>query len=167
MLLNGKRRHRGAVISWLGGGLSDGAQGPDIGSIPGIALRQVEVLRDGASAQYGSDAIAGVLNFVLKDDRSGGSVEVKQGSFFEGDGDALSVAGNFGLPLGESGFANITVEYGNQDPTDRAIQRGDAAGLISAGNTAVRTPTAQIWGSPKVTDDLKTWVNLGYTFDDE
>ena len=167
VLLNGKRRHRGAVITWLGGGLSDGAQGPDIGSIPGIALRQVEVLRDGASAQYGSDAIAGVLNFVLKDDRSGGSVEVKQGRFYEGDGDALAVAGNFGLPLGESGFANITVEYGNQDPTDRAIQRGDAARLIAAGNTAVRTPTAQIWGSPRVTDDLKVWANLGYTFDDD
>ncbi len=167
VLLNGKRRHRGAVITWLGGGLSDGAQGPDIGSVPGIALRQVEVLRDGASAQYGSDAIAGVLNFVLSDDRSGGRVEVKQGSFYEGDGDALAVAGNFGVPLGESGFANITVEYGNQDPTDRAIQRGDAAGLIAAGNTAVRTPTAQVWGSPKVTDDLKVWVNTGYTFDDD
>ncbi len=167
VLLNGKRRHRGAVITWLGGGLSDGAQGPDIGSIPGLALRQIEVLRDGAAAQYGSDAIAGVLNFILKNDRSGGSVEVKQGSFYEGDGDALSVAGNVGLPLGESGFANITVEYGNQDPTDRAIQRGDAAGLIAAGNTAVRTPTAQIWGSPKVTDDLKVWVNTGYTFDDD
>ena len=167
VLLNGKRRHRGAVITWLGGGLSDGAQGPDIGAIPGIALRQVEVLRDGASAQYGSDAIAGVLNFVLKNDRSGGSVEVKQGSFYEGDGDALSVAGNFGVPLGESGFANVTVEYGNQDPTDRAVQRGDAAALIAAGNTAVRTPTAQIWGSPRVTDDLKAWVNTGYTFDDD
>ena len=167
VLLNGKRRHRGAVITWLGGGLSDGAQGPDIGSIPGLALRQIEVLRDGAAAQYGSDAIAGVLNFILKNDRSGGSVEVKQGSFYEGDGDALSVAGNVGLPLGESGFANITVEYGNQDPTDRAIQRGDAAGLIAAGNTAVRTPTAQIWGSPRVTDDLKVWVNTGYTFDDD
>ncbi len=167
VLVNGKRRHRGAVITWLGGGLSDGAQGPDIGAIPGIALRQVEVLRDGASAQYGSDAIAGVLNFALKDDRSGGSVEVKQGSFYEGDGDALSVAGNFGLPLGESGFANFTVEYGNQDPTDRAVQRGDASRLISAGNTAVRRPTAQIWGSPKVTDDLKVWSNLGYTFDDD
>ena len=167
VLLNGKRRHRGAVITWLGGGLSDGAQGPDIGSIPGLALRQVEVLRDGAAAQYGSDAIAGVLNFILKNDRSGGSVEVKQGSFYEGDGDALSVAGNVGLPLGESGFANVTVEYGNQDPTDRATQRGDAAGLIAAGNTAVRTPTAQIWGSPRVTDDLKVWVNTGYTFDDD
>ncbi len=167
VLLNGKRRHRGAVITWLGGGLSDGSQGPDIGAIPGLALRQIEVLRDGAAAQYGSDAIAGVLNFILKNDRSGGSVEVKQGSFYEGDGDALSVAGNFGVPLGESGFANVTVEYGNQDPTDRATQRRDAAGLISAGNTAVRTPTAQIWGSPKVTDDLKVWINTGYTFDDD
>ena len=167
VLLNGKRRHRGAVITWLGGGLSDGAQGPDIGSIPGLALRQVEVLRDGAAAQYGSDAIAGVLNFILKNDRSGGSVEVKQGSFYEGDGEALSVAGNVGLPLGQSGFANVTLEYGNQDPTDRAVQRGDAAGLIAAGNTAVRTPTAQIWGSPRVTDDLKLWINSGYTFDDD
>ncbi len=167
VLLNGKRRHRGAVITWLGGGLSDGAQGPDIGSIPGIALWQVEVLRDGASAQYGSDAIAGVLNFVLKDDRSGGAVEVKQGRFYEGDGNMLSVAGNFGVPLGESGFANFTVEYGNQDPTDRAIQRADAAALIAAGNYAVREPTAQIWGSPKVTDDLKVWLNMGNTFGDD
>ena len=59
VLINGKRRHRAAVIYWLGNGVADGAQGPDISTIPGIALRQVEVLRDGASAQYGSDAIAG------------------------------------------------------------------------------------------------------------
>ena len=167
VLVNGKRRHRGAVITWLGGGLSDGAQGPDIGAIPGIALRQVEVLRDGASAQYGSDAIAGVLNFMLRDDRSGGAVEVKQGRFYEGDGDALSVAANFGLPIGASGFANFTAEYGNQDPTDRAVQRSDALGLLAAGNNAVRKPTAQIWGSPKVTDDLKVWANLGYVFSDD
>ena len=180
VLVNGKRRHRGAVISWLGGGLSDGAQGPDIGSIPGIGLRQVEVLRDGASAQYGSDAIAGVLNFQLKDDRSGGSIQFKQGRYYDGDGfvdgagrnwdgngNSVSVAGNFGLPLGQSGFANITVEYGNQDPTDRAIQRSDAAALISAGNEAVRAPTAQVWGSPRVSDDLKLWLNTGYTFGDD
>ena len=65
VLVNGKRRHRGAVINWQGSGVADGAQGPDISTIPAIALRQVEVLRDGASAQYGSDAIAGVLNFLL------------------------------------------------------------------------------------------------------
>ena len=64
VLVNGKRRHRGAVISFLGSGISDGAQGPDISAIPSIALKQVEVLRDGASAQYGSDAIAGIMNFV-------------------------------------------------------------------------------------------------------
>ena len=57
VLVNGKRRHRGAVISFLGSGISDGAQGPDISAIPSIALKQVEVLRDGAAAQYGSDAI--------------------------------------------------------------------------------------------------------------
>ena len=65
VLINGKRRHRAAVIYWLGNGVANGAQGPDISMIPSIALKQVEVLRDGAAAQYGSDAIAGVLNFIL------------------------------------------------------------------------------------------------------
>ena len=68
ILVNGKRRHRASVIALLGGGINDGAQGPDISVIPSSALKQVEVLRDGAAAQYGSDAIAGVMNFVLKDD---------------------------------------------------------------------------------------------------
>ncbi|MCY4661292.1 MAG: TonB-dependent receptor [Acidobacteria bacterium] len=72
VLVNGKRRHRSSVIAWFAG-VTDGAQGPDISTIPAIALRQVEVLRDGASAQYGSDAIAGVMNFLLKDDRAGGA----------------------------------------------------------------------------------------------
>ena len=74
VLVNGKRRHRSSVIAWFAG-VTDGAQGPDISTIPSIALRQVEVLRDGASAQYGSDAIAGVMNFLLKDDRAGGSIQ--------------------------------------------------------------------------------------------
>ncbi|HEX5793398.1 MAG TPA: TonB-dependent receptor plug domain-containing protein, partial [Rheinheimera sp.] len=84
ILLNGKRRHRASVISFLGGGINDGAQGPDISVIPGIAMKQVEVLRDGAAAQYGSDAIAGVINFVLKDAAEGGSIEVKQGEYYAG-----------------------------------------------------------------------------------
>ena len=87
VLVNGKRRHRAAVISFLGGGISDGAQGPDISVIPAIALKQVEVLRDGAASQYGSDAIAGVINFALKDADSGGSFEAEYGSTYEGDGD--------------------------------------------------------------------------------
>ena len=94
VLVNGKRRHRGAVISFLGSGISDGAQGPDISAIPSIALKQVEVLRDGASAQYGSDAIAGIMNFVLRDDSEGTQLEIRTGEYKEGDGDAWRIAAN-------------------------------------------------------------------------
>ncbi|MGB2045274.1 MAG: TonB-dependent receptor plug domain-containing protein, partial [Porticoccaceae bacterium] len=99
VLVNGKRRHRASVIAFQGGGINDGAQGPDISVIPSIALKQVEVLRDGASAQYGSDAIAGVINFVLNDASEGGSFSIKQGGYQAGDGDSTVVAGNIGLPL--------------------------------------------------------------------
>lgn len=164
VLVNGKRRHRAAVIYWLGNGVADGAQGPDISAIPAIALRQVEVLRDGASAQYGSDAIAGVMNFQLKDAAHGGSVDIRAGGYSEGDGDAMSVALNFGLPLGENGFFNVSAELGSSDPTNRSLQRDDAAALIAAGNTSVRDP-AQIWGSPDIEDDAKLWVNFGHLMD--
>ncbi|MDX1502348.1 MAG: TonB-dependent receptor [Thermoanaerobaculia bacterium] len=164
VLINGKRRHRAAVIYWLGNGVADGAQGPDISAIPAIALRQVEVLRDGASAQYGSDAIAGVMNFLLKDASSGGSVELRTGQYAEGDGTSYSVAANAGFPLGDTGFFNVSFEGGQSDPTDRSVQRDDAAALIAAGNTHVRDP-AQIWGSPEIDDDYKFWANFGHVFD--
>ena len=164
VLVNGKRRHRSSVIAWFAG-TTDGAQGPDISTIPAIALRQVEVLRDGASAQYGSDAIAGVINFLLKDDRAGGSVEVDTGTYRAGDGDAWRVAANAGLPLGAEGFANLSLEYGAAEPTDRSVQRADAAALIAAGNTAVADP-AQPWGDPRVEDDLKLFGNFASRFAD-
>ncbi|MXY68174.1 MAG: TonB-dependent receptor [Acidobacteriia bacterium] len=167
VLVNGKRRHRGAVITWIGGGVADGSQGADISVIPSIALKQVEVLRDGASAQYGSDAIAGVLNFTLKDAPSGGSVEVRAGTHQGGDipgrgpdGQSITYAANVGMPLGEDGFANLSFEYGNSDPTDRSVQRADATALIAAGNTAVRNP-AQVWGSPQERNNAKFFANFG------
>jgi iron complex outermembrane receptor protein len=92
VLVNGKRRHRSAVITFLGSGLADGSQGPDLSVFPSIALSQVEVLRDGAAAQYGSDAIAGVINFNLKSDREGGSLEVMSGQHYEGDGTTAQAA---------------------------------------------------------------------------
>lgn len=171
VLVNGKRRHRGAVISFLGGGIADGAQGVDVSSIPSIALRQVEVLRDGASSQYGSDAIAGVLNFGLKNAAEGGSVEVKYGSTYAGDGDNYSIAGNIGLPLGENGFVNISAEYGDTNGTVRAAPRTDVTALVAAGNTAaadnltINTYTdefAQYWGQPDVEDDIKFAINSAY-----
>ena len=160
VLVNGKRRHRAAVITWIGGGFADGAQGPDISSIPAIAIRQVEILRDGASAQYGSDAIAGVMNLTLKDSPSGGSLEFRTGTFWEGDGESYTLAGNIGLPLGENGFANLSAEFGESNATSRSVQRDDAAAVIAAGNTHVKDP-AQIWGAPTVDNDLKLWGNFG------
>ena len=167
ILVNGKRRHRTAVITWYGNGLADGSQGPDIALIPGAALEQAEVLRDGAAAQYGSDAIAGVMNFVLKNDNSGGSLEIKSGgNLLEGDGEMYTITGNVGLPLGETGFLNVTGEFGNANPTDRSVQRNDAIALVNAGNTSVRQP-AQIWGAPEVSNEIKLWANMGYLFNDE
>tara|TARA_R110001592_G_scaffold63789_6_gene195684 strand:+ start:343 stop:2892 length:2550 start_codon:yes stop_codon:yes gene_type:complete len=160
ILVNGKRRHRASVIALLGGGINDGAQGPDISVIPSIALKQVEVLRDGAAAQYGSDAIAGVMNFVLKDDADGGSLTARYGSYYEGDGDTIEVSGNIGMALTDDGFANVSFQYKNADETSRSTQRPDAAGLIAAGNTAVSS-LAQIWGSPEVNDDITIFGNAG------
>ena len=180
ILVNGKRRHRAAVIAWLGNGIADGAQGPDLSSIPSIALRQVEVLRDGAAAQYGSDAIAGVINFELKNARSGGSVEFRTGQFYDGnDGDpstcgplgrscnaiggraqGSTFAGNAGLPLGPEGFLNLSLEYGGTQPTNRAVQDGGTQRVIDGGNSNVRD-TSRAWGTPRVDDDLKVFANFG------
>ena len=165
VLVNGKRRHRAAVIHWLGNGVADGAQGPDLSVIPAIALKRVEVLRDGASAQYGSDAIAGVLNFQLRDSHDGMSIQTKTGSFldgagkFLGDGELFGIAGNIGLG-NEDAWANLSLEYGNTGATVRSVQRTDALSLIDAGNLDVADP-AQIWGQPFVRDDIKFFANYG------
>ena len=159
-MVNGRRRHRAAVITWLGNGLSDGSQGADIAAIPALALRSVEVLRDGAAAQYGSDAIAGVINFNLKDSASEGSFEVKYGQYSEGDGTTTIFAANKGFAIGDNGFINLTAEWGGADATDRSVQRADAAALIAAGYQNVNNP-AQVWGTPEVEDDYKIWANFG------
>jgi iron complex outermembrane receptor protein len=159
ILLNGKRRHRSSVIAFLGGGINDGAQGPDISVIPSIALKQVEVLRDGAAAQYGSDAIAGVINFVLKDDDEGGALTARHGEFYEGDGTTTEVAGNIGMPFTRDGFANLSFQYKNADATSRSVQRPDAAAFGAAGLN-VANP-AQIWGSPEINNDISIFGNIG------
>ena len=185
LLVNGKRRHRAAVITWLGNGVADGSQGPDLSVIPSIAIRQAEVLRDGAAAQYGSDAIAGVMNFQLQDAPSGGSLEFRTGAYRDanpgdpstcgtgilgdiqhscngigGRGQAFTVAGNVGLPLSTTGFANLSFEYGEAAPTSRGVQRTGAQNIIAAGNRNLRNPV-QVWGAPRREDDLKLFGNFG------
>ena len=159
LLVNGKRRHRASVITWLGNGLSDGSQGADLSPIPSIAIKQMEVLRDGASAQYGSDAIAGVMNLQLKDGYKGGSLVIKPGIYQFSDGLTYSVAGNIGLGR-EDIWANLSLEYGNADETDRSVQRDDASALSGAGNSHVANP-AQPWGHPIIRNDIKFFANYG------
>ncbi|MBL4802175.1 MAG: TonB-dependent receptor [Emcibacter sp.] len=159
ILVNGKRRHRAADIPTFSGGISDGSQGPDLSSIPAIAMKQLQVLRDGAAAQYGSDAIAGVMNFIMNDSPEGGTIEVKLGSTYAGDGDTYQVAATYGMPIGDSGFVRFSAEFRESDLTDRAIQRGDAQALIDAGNTDVPTPASR-FGTPQIDDDLKLFVNM-------
>ena len=162
---NGKRRHHASVIAFQGGGVNDGSQGADISVIPAIALKRVEVLRDGASAQYGSDAIAGVINFVLDDISEGGSLSYKMGEYTEGDGATSTIAGKMGMPLGQDGFVTTSFQIRQADDTSRSAQRPDAAALIAAGNTAVANP-AQIWGAPKIDDDVTFFMNAGVTNSD-
>ncbi|WP_425483735.1 TonB-dependent receptor plug domain-containing protein [Alteromonas ponticola] len=165
LLINGKRRHRSAAITFLGGGLSDGAQGPDISVLPGAAMKQVEVLRDGAAAQYGSDAIAGVINFVLKDEAQAGYFKVKAGEYYEGDGQSIQFQANKGFRFNDEGFINLTAEYRQQQATSRSVQRTDAQQLFEKGNRFVHDP-AQTWGALDVEYDVKTAINAKHSLSD-
>jgi len=118
VLLNGKRRHNSALVH-VNGSIGRGASGVDLNAIPPSAIGQMEVLRDGASAQYGSDAIAGVINVGLKR-AAGTEVNFYGGETFEGDGDTLQVSLNHGWVFMERGFLHITAEYRDRGNTNRA-----------------------------------------------
>ena len=116
VLVNGKRRHRAALMQ-IGG---FGSHGPDVGSIPSIAIESMEVLRDGAAAQYGSDAIAGVINFNLRRASSGAELRLRTGRYDEGDGEEVTIEGNAGFALGNGGFVNVSGQYSDSAPTSRS-----------------------------------------------
>ena len=118
VLVNGKRRHRAALVR-IGG---SGVQGPDLATIPAAAIGGLEILRDGAAALYGSDAIAGVMNFQLKTNDSGGSLFVTSGEYYEGDGSNTTIGGNIGFSLGDGGFLSISGEHYTADATYRGNQ---------------------------------------------
>ncbi|MEW9572368.1 TonB-dependent receptor plug domain-containing protein [Rhodanobacter sp. Si-c] len=120
VLVNGKRWHPGAILL-NNGVIGRGSQPVDLNTIPMSAIDHIEVLRDGASAQYGSDAIAGVINIILKKGAKGGDVEVSGGQYSAGDGRQWLGSANFGIPLGgDSGWLRLALESGNEDNTNRA-----------------------------------------------
>ncbi len=136
--------------------------------IPGIAVQRVEVLRDGAASQYGSDAIAGVINFVMKDATEGGDVVVQYGEHYEGE-QSYKVAANGGFAAGENGFINLSFEYIDNEGLSRGQQVPSAQDLLDAdpsnpvGQDAVfgDAPFAQSWGRPE-TSGSRFFVNSGF-----
>lgn len=119
VLVNGKRWHPGAILL-NNGVIGRGSQPVDLNTIPMSAIDHIEVLRDGASAQYGSDAIAGVINIILKGGAKGGDVEASGGQYSAGDGRQWLGSANVGIPFGDQGWMRFTLESGNEDHTNRA-----------------------------------------------
>lgn len=120
VLVNGKRWHQGAILL-NNGVIGRGSQPVDLNTIPLSAIDHIEVLRDGASAQYGSDAIAGVINVILKSGAKGGDLELSGGQYSAGDGRQWLGSANFGFPIGgDRGSVRFALESGNQDHTNRA-----------------------------------------------
>ncbi|WP_437883820.1 TonB-dependent receptor domain-containing protein [Pseudomonas sp. LRF_L74] len=160
VLVNGKRRHTGAFVN-LGGATGRGSAPADLNAIPLSAVDHIEVLRDGASARYGSDAIAGVINIILKKDSSGGSVATKFGQYKKGDGIQRQVSGNTGVELGENGWLNLSGEGADNDYTNRAGKdyRSASVGSTTYGQQVFRQ------GEPE-TQEGKIFLNGGYGFSD-
>jgi iron complex outermembrane recepter protein len=160
VLIDSKRQHASALVN-INGTVGRGSAAVDLDTIPEAALDRVEVLTDGASAQYGSDAIAGVVNLHLREARSGGAAEIvyglndtdvdtAHGSRHENDGNQVSVSAWSGFALGAEGFLTVTGEFRDQDPTSR----GDFDQRV--------TPPAVIGriGDPRATN-YTLWLNAG------
>ncbi len=172
LLINSKRRHRSALIQHGGPAATQGSQAADPGPLPVIAFKNIELLRDAAASQYGSDAIAGVINFILKDSSEGSHVDLQWGNFYQGER-ALKLAINKGLPFGNKGFINLSAEYIDDDQLVRGTQPLAAITAIEAGipNVGQDSPysgdsQAQTWGRPE-NHGLRTAWNIGYAFNDK
>jgi iron complex outermembrane receptor protein len=166
VLVNGKRRHRSALVQLNGGPLASGAQGPDVSQIPTIAIERIEVLRDGAAAQYGSDAIAGVINYTLRKADHGVDARVRYGQYYEGDGKNYQASLNVGLPLGPEGFINTSGEFLDSGYTSRGGQRiGGQAVSLSRPDLTTANPVQRI-GDPKVRS-YRLFSNAGFNITDD
>ncbi|KAF1014508.1 MAG: Colicin I receptor [Stenotrophomonas maltophilia] len=163
VLVNGKRRHTSALIN-VNGSIGRGASAVDINAIPIAAIERVEVLRDGASAQYGSDAIAGVVNIVLKGSGSGGSLAVDYGQYSEGDGKKYQLSGDTGVSFADGrGTLHVAGQISQQDESNRA---GPYQGTTpNTGNFPSIGQTTLVVGDPKV-DATAASANASFAFSD-
>ncbi len=157
VLVNSKRRHRSSLIAHFGAAMNVGAHAVDIGHIPSIAVKNLEVLRDGAAAQYGSDAIAGVFNFLLKDANHGAEVQAQVGQWYGrnyGSETDYKIAMNFGMPLTKKGFFNVSGEYTFNEELSRGNQHAAAIGLPNVPDPVMN------WGRPE-SSGFRSMFNAG------
>ncbi len=164
VLVDGKRRHLSAQLN-VNGSIGRGSEAVDFNTIPVAAIDHVEVLRDGASAQYGSDAIAGVVNIVLKKAGHGGSVTVDAGEYSAGDGKQGQLSGDVGFSFaGDRGYVHLAAQAGSQDETNRA---GPYQGTTpNTGNNPADGTVGFVVGDPKVDFGAVSAV-AGFRFNDE
>ena len=177
VLIDGKRRHSTANLAVDNGSPYSGAASVDLGLIPVAAIDHVEVLQDGAAAQYGTDAIGGVINIILKNTNEGGVASATGGQYYAGDGDTGSWSVNNGFKLGEHGFLNVTVEQDYHDFSQRGGP--DARYFYSNGQLLATVTGINASGLPGALDSpnvnhqfgdprsslIKSFVNAGYNFD--
>jgi len=174
ILINGKRKNLSALL-YTQTSPGRGETGSDISGIPIDAIKDIQVLRDGASAQYGSDAIAGVINIILKDSPDGGSATLRTGITSAGDGEMFGVSVNNGSSIGDDkGFINYTVDFSKTSLSNRpgtvdaAGEAGDfGANITDVQNFLSRRPDAgNINGAPE-TAAAKFLVNGSYTLSEQ
>ena len=165
VMINGKRFNRSSLVQVYSGGdtaLSYGAQAADIGTIPSIAIKSLQILREGATAQYGSDAIGGVINYGIRDD-AGIELQARYGQTYRGDGRNKQIAGNVGFKIGDRGFVNLSAEWFDDGQTSRGATRPIAL-QFAANNPGLANQLpnfpgpVQIWGSSP-TNGYKLFLN--------
>ncbi len=172
VLINGKRRHQAGLIH-INTSVGRGTAGVDLNAIPAASIQRIEVLRDGAAAQYGSDAIAGVINIVLKDDPEAGHIAISTGEYSEGDGATDNIDLSKGFELGDSGYFNISANFRDRDSTNRAGLHGscqfsgcvdtDGDGIMEAGDPREVTAPRQTFRIGDAISEQKAFtINTGF-----
>jgi iron complex outermembrane receptor protein len=171
VMVNGKRRHNSAILQVISGAFQ-GSASPSIDLIPPDAVQRIEILQEGAAAVYGSDAIAGVVNIILKSNTTGGSAKMSAGQYFDGEGTQYSVSGQIGLPIAESGYFDMTLFHRRNDYTyigDGQLSVTDVTGKIYSGLTGAAANWASldlknINGGQAKSDLSIAFFNAGYDF---
>lgn len=178
VMVNGKRRHGNSILQVINGAFG-GSAAPSIDLIPPDIVKRIEVLQDGAAAQYGSDAIAGVINIILKSDTEGATIKLNAGQYYNSEGTTYSASGNFGMKVGESGYLDFSLFHRRNDYTtvgdgqlsvvnlDGSPVTNVSAAFQPIYNTlAANKGTAHINGGQPASELTLGFYNFGYDFGD-